>query len=61
MKMSDEDALNRLEKMGIEFKNADFKNKEWIELDDRNKRKKSKRQVDEIDLKANRWLKSRKK
>jgi ATP-dependent RNA helicase CshB len=49
---SDEDALNQLEKMGIGFKNADFQNKEWIELNDRNKRKKRKRQVDEIDLKA---------
>lgn len=49
---SDEDALNRLEKMGIEFKNADFQNKEWVELEDRNKRKKRKKQVDEIDLKA---------
>ena len=37
---SDEDALNQLEKMGISFKNADVKNQEWIELGDRNKRKK---------------------
>ncbi|WP_338451594.1 DEAD/DEAH box helicase [Niallia oryzisoli] len=49
---SDEDALNRLEKMGIEFKNVDFQHKEWVELEDRNKRKKRKKQVDEIDLKA---------
>jgi ATP-dependent RNA helicase CshB len=49
---ADEDALNRLEKMGIEFKNADFQNKEWVELQDRNKRKKRIKQVDEIDLRA---------
>jgi len=49
---SDEDALNRLEKMGIEFKNVDFQNKEWVELEDRNKRKNRKKQADEIDLKA---------
>ncbi|KAA9026330.1 DEAD/DEAH box helicase [Niallia endozanthoxylica] len=49
---SNEDALNRLEKMGIEFKNVDFQNKEWVELEDRNKRKNRKKQVDEIDLKA---------
>lgn len=58
---SDEDALNRLEKMGIEFKNADFQNKEWIELADRNKRKKRKRQVDEIDLKAKSMIQKPKK
>jgi ATP-dependent RNA helicase CshB len=58
---SDEDALNRLEKMGIGFKNADFQNKEWIELNDRNKRKKRKRQVDEIDLKAKSMIQKPKK
>ena len=41
MKISDEDALNQLEKMGISFKNADVKNEEWIEIEERNKRKKS--------------------
>lgn len=49
---SDEDALVRLEKRGIEFKNADFQQNEWIELEDRNRRKKRQRQADEIDLKA---------
>jgi ATP-dependent RNA helicase CshB len=48
----DEDALIRLEKMGIEFKNADVHNDEWVEIEDRNKRKKRQRQVNEIDLKA---------
>lgn len=58
---SDEDALNRLEKMGIEFKNADFQNKEWVELKDRNKRKNRKKQVDEIDLKAKSLIQKPKK
>jgi len=37
--LSDEDALNRLEKLGIEFKNVDIKNGEFVELNDRNRRK----------------------
>ena len=38
---SDEDALNRLRKNGdCNLKMLDFKNEEWIELEDRNKRKK---------------------
>ena len=37
--------LNQLEKMGIEFKHCDLQNQEWVELGDRNKRKKRKRQV----------------
>ncbi len=49
---SDEDALIRLEKMGIEFKNVDFQNEAWVELKDRNRRKKRQRQANEIDLKA---------
>ena len=37
---SNEEALNRLEKNGIEFKHVDLNGDEWIELADRNKRKK---------------------
>ncbi len=47
--LSDEDALNRLEKLGIEFKNVDIKDNEFVEIDDRNRRKSRKRQEDEID------------
>ena len=47
--------------MGISFKNADVKNQEWIELRDRNKRKKRHKAVREIDLKAKPSYKSRKK
>jgi ATP-dependent RNA helicase CshB len=49
---SDEDALNRLEKMGIEFKHVDIQKDEWVDLDDRNKRKKREKQTDQIDAKA---------
>ncbi|WP_442594977.1 DEAD/DEAH box helicase [Neobacillus sp. D3-1R] len=49
---SDEDALNRLEKMGIIFKHVDIQKGDWIDLDDRNKRKKREKQVDKIDEKA---------
>ncbi|MEH7108655.1 DEAD/DEAH box helicase [Bacillus sp. JJ1764] len=47
--LSDEVLLNRLEKMGIQFKNVDLKNGEFIELDDRNRRKTRVRQEDETD------------
>ncbi|WML47492.1 DEAD/DEAH box helicase [Neobacillus sp. PS3-34] len=47
---SDEDALNRLEKMGIQFKHVDLKKDEgFVELDERNKRKNRKKQEDETD------------
>ncbi|MFD2446086.1 DEAD/DEAH box helicase [Bacillus sp. CGMCC 1.16607] len=49
---SDEDALARLEKMGIEFHSVDIQKGEWIDLEDRNKRKKREKQVDKIDEKA---------
>ncbi|MDZ5470965.1 DEAD/DEAH box helicase (plasmid) [Bacillus sp. 31A1R] len=58
---SDEDALNKLEKLGIEFKNVDLKKGEVIELEDRNKRKKRQRQVDEAALAAQAIVKKPKK
>jgi ATP-dependent RNA helicase CshB len=58
---SDEDALNKLEKMGIDFKHVELHDHEWVDLGDRNKRKKRKRQVDEIDLKAKSIIKKPKK
>lgn len=36
---SDEDTINRLEKMGIEFAHQDIRNGEWVDLPDRNRRK----------------------
>lgn len=50
--ISDEDALNRLEKIGIQFNHVDLKDGELIELQDRNKRKTRKKQVDETDKRA---------
>lgn len=47
--ISDEDALNRLEKKGIQFKNVDIRKGAFIELEDRNKRKLRKRQEDNMD------------
>jgi ATP-dependent RNA helicase CshB len=58
---SDEDKLNQLEKLGVEFKHMDLKKGEWVELEDRNRRKNRKRQVDEIDLKAKSLVKKPKK
>ncbi|ULT55682.1 DEAD/DEAH box helicase [Neobacillus drentensis] len=49
---SDEDALNRLEKMGIQFKHVDFKNEGLEEIDDRNRRKTRVRKEDEADRTA---------
>ena len=47
--------------MGIDFKNADIQNGEWIEIEDRNRRKKRKRQANEIDLKAKTMIQKPKK
>ncbi|MDM5229141.1 DEAD/DEAH box helicase [Cytobacillus sp. NJ13] len=49
---SDEDALNRLEKMGLEFQHKDLQKGEWTDLDNRNKRKTRQKQKDDIDKKA---------
>jgi ATP-dependent RNA helicase CshB len=58
---SDEDALIRLEKLGIEFQYTDIQKGEWVELDDRNKRKKREKQADPIDLKARSMVQKPKK
>ncbi|MEK4537442.1 DEAD/DEAH box helicase [Peribacillus sp. FSL K6-1552] len=54
---SDEDSLNRLEKMGIEFHDADIQNGDWVNIEERNKRKNRKKQKSDIDVKANRHVK----
>jgi ATP-dependent RNA helicase CshB len=41
---ADEDAINRLEKQGIEFGYRDIQNGEWIAIPDRNRRKKRKKE-----------------
>lgn len=47
--LSDEDALNRLEKMGIQFKYVELKKDGFVPGDERNKRKTRVRQEDEAD------------
>ncbi|MBS4173557.1 DEAD/DEAH box helicase [Bacillus sp. FJAT-49736] len=58
---SDEDALNRLEKMGITFIQQDIHKGEWVTIGDRNKRSKRKKGVDEIENKARSMVKKPKK
>ena len=50
--LSDEDSLNRLEKIGISFKHVDIQKGEWAVIGERNKRKKRQKQSDEIKEKA---------
>ncbi|MBD8069171.1 DEAD/DEAH box helicase [Bacillus sp. PS06] len=49
---SDEDALVKLEKMGITFTNIDVEKDEFVKVGERNRRKTRQRQSDEIDEKA---------
>ena len=59
----DEDALARVEKMGIPFVQKDVKNGEWSELKDRHQRanRKGERKQDEIDVKAKSMVRKPKK
>lgn len=59
----DEDALIRVEKMGIPFEQKDVKDGEWIELKDRHQRasRKGERKQDEIDAKAKSMVRKPKK
>lgn len=57
----DEDALERVEKMGIPFEQKDVKNGEWIELKERHARKKRVRQENEIDKVAKALVRKPKK
>lgn len=50
--LSDEDALNKLEKIGIVLKNVDIQKGEWVTIGERNKRKNRQKQSDEIKEKA---------
>lgn len=58
-----EDAINRIEKMGIPFVQKDVKNGEWIDMKDRHQRegRKSERKADEIDMKAKSMVRKPKK
>jgi ATP-dependent RNA helicase CshB len=59
----DEDALARVEKMGIPFVQKDVKNGEWSDLKDRHQRanRKGERKQDEIDAKAKSMVRKPKK
>ncbi|GEN84366.1 DEAD-box ATP-dependent RNA helicase CshB [Sporosarcina luteola] len=49
---SEDDKIVQIEKMGIPFIHEDVKNGEWIEVKERNARKKRVKEVDELDRKA---------
>ena len=59
----DEDAVVRIEKMGIPFEQKDIKDGEWTELKDRHQRanRKTERKQDEIDVKAKALVRKPKK
>lgn len=59
--LSDEDALARLEKMGIVFDYAELVNGEWKKGDDRHRRKNRKKTANEADQIAKRLVKKPKK
>lgn len=49
---SEDDKIVQIEKMGIPFVHEDVKNGEWVEVKERNARKKRIKEVDELDRKA---------
>ncbi|MCH1624956.1 DEAD/DEAH box helicase [Ferdinandcohnia quinoae] len=58
---ADEDALIRLEKMGITFTNMDLVHSELVKIGERNKRKQRQKQADEIDKRAESLVRKPKK
>lgn len=58
---SDEDALARIEKMGVPFVQKDVKDGEWTELKDRHARKNRQKHENEIDAKAKSLVRKPKK
>ena len=54
---SDEDALNRLEKLGISFHNIDLQNGEIVEIAERHKRQRRQKKENEIDVKVKTMVK----
>ncbi|WLR49866.1 DEAD/DEAH box helicase [Bacillus tianshenii] len=59
--LSDEDSLNKLEKMGISFKHVDFRDNEWIDIGPRNKRAKRAKTTDEFEKTAKKLVRKPKK
>ncbi|KAA0549389.1 DEAD/DEAH box helicase [Bacillus sp. BGMRC 2118] len=58
---SDEDALNKLEKMGVTFSHTDIRGTEWVELGARDKRRSRKKELSEVDKKAKSFIQKPKK
>jgi len=54
---SDQDALDRLEKMGIEFKHVDIRNQELVDIGARDKRKERKRTIQDPEKLAHKIIK----
>ena len=59
--LSDEDAIIKLEKMGIEFINKDLQGGNWTEIEDRNRRKKRQKKTDEVEVQARKFIQKPKK
>ncbi|HHY72991.1 MAG TPA: DEAD/DEAH box helicase [Bacillus bacterium] len=58
--LSNQDALVRLEKMGIEFKHVDLRDEEWVDLGPRDKRNERKRTIQEPEKLAHKVIKKSK-
>lgn len=59
--LSDEDAIVKLEKMGIEFINKDLQGDNWTDIEDRNRRKKRQKKTDEVEVQARKFIQKPKK
>lgn len=59
--LPDEDSLNKLENMGIQFKNVDIRKGAFVDLEDRNKRKRRRPTVDDADKLAKSIIRKPKK
>lgn len=58
---SDEDSLNKLEKIGVQFKHVDYKDQELIDLGARQKRKARKKTEDDVVKQAHKMVRTSKK
>lgn len=59
--LSDQDALDRLEKMGIAFEHVDLKNNEWVDIGPRDKRRERRREADEPEKLAHKIIRKPRK
>ncbi|WP_017755809.1 DEAD/DEAH box helicase [Calidifontibacillus oryziterrae] len=58
--LRDQDSLDRLEKMGIQFQHGDLRNEEWIDLGAREKRKERKSEQQELEKVAGKIIRKQK-